>query len=227
MKKKLVLIGLIIILLLVSGFLGHTYWLSARPEYALWQVGRSMKKRDLRLFRKYVELDAIIEQAVDDVVRFAAAQAAAERLSQPASASAPPTQQASPITRELLIRTLRDQIKEYVRSGKVEQTPALPFEEAAGSKLLAVILPLQSRLGQLCQNFEHVKIKGKSASVGVMLFDQEIGEEFLVELKLQRERGNYWQLVAIANGFELLQRIDKYRKIEWGPFKQAASAGIN
>jgi hypothetical protein len=225
MKKKLVLVGLIIILLLVSGFLGHTYWLSARPEYALWQIGRAMKKRDLKLFRKYVELDSIVEQAVDDVVRFAAAQAAAEQLSPPASVAA--REEVLSITRDGLIRTLRDQIKEYVRSSKVEQTPALPFEETAGSKLLAVILPLQSRLGRLYQDFEHVKIKGKSASIGVMIFDQEVGEEFLVELKLQRKRGDYWQLVAISNGFELLQRIDKYRKIELGAFKRAAGAGIN
>lgn len=68
MSKRCLIAGLLFVAVMAGVFFGYRYYLSRQPAASLERLVAACQARDLEGFRRYVDEDALVASAVDEVV---------------------------------------------------------------------------------------------------------------------------------------------------------------
>ena len=172
-QKRARFIRWAIIIALTAGFLYFTH----TPQFTLIQIGDAFEAHDLQTFENYVNIDGLVESAVQQYV------AAKQNL-------ASPSLRDSELDRQRLIVSLRNQIVKFVKTGN------LPYDP-----LTAEIVPDIGTLRNRFQGVDYLKVKGDVAFIGLQTRD-DMG---IVEIAMHR-KGWFWRVDAINDLAEYWQR---------------------
>jgi hypothetical protein len=110
---------------------------------------------------------------------------------------------------------MKDGIKRYVETGKFEadeQTkPGQPGSNTNKSEKVSS-KEMRDKAGLANTNFRgfaYTKKDGKTAIVGVKLWEEQVGQEFILDLRMRELDDGTWQLAEIANLPSYLAKLDK------------------
>jgi hypothetical protein len=185
--KKLPL--LVILLALAAG--GYYYYNSLKtgPSYALLQAATATQTHDMAAFERYVDIDALTSQLVDDV----ATQGSALTTLVPGGSLA--VHSALRFLKPQLTKAAHREVQRYV-----------------------VNLSLTGLAGRLVgadSKFKGIKYtteKDDEALVGLEFTQPKYDTTMVLEVKLLKQADDHWQVKEITNTSELIRRVARLEK---------------
>lgn len=173
MKKSYYALILLLVICLVSS-IGYWQWVTS-PQYSLWQAKEALEKHDLAAFEKYVNIDAVVESLLAEVV---------PDFAQPMLALFKPQ----------LVKLAKQEIVYYVEKGSLAEEKKTETDfDFSFSDLSKKTL---DKKGQF-QGLEYVKKERGSALIGLKFLPEKSTEPLILELQMQ-DQGNYWRIVGIS-----------------------------
>ncbi|MCE5270507.1 SUMF1/EgtB/PvdO family nonheme iron enzyme [bacterium] len=202
--KKLLLI-IILILGAVLFLLGWDKYTS--PEYSLGEVISAIKNHDVTQFNKYVDIDGVVESAINQLLRGRDKNSVV--LNQ--------REETGPNIDKGLLDIMRPQLVNDLKRQLIDQVETGSFESDDTSSCFSETPLLYGvDVKDVLNCIKFVKQEGSIAYVGVDVSLGSADDVFVVNLKM-RDRGVYWQLVEIVNIDKVLikkRSIDNARAVE-------------
>lgn len=191
MKKRAGIV--ILVLISILGFGGYLYWKYIRsPKYSLLQARKAFEQHDIESFEKYVDIEGVIGNAVDQILEVEAQKQEPEdeweRLGKSFGIGL------VSLMKPQLIKLYKEQVVKLVESGNFKGESKT--EEKAPSSLSGLWNRVRGKNN--FPNIAYIKKNGKLAYVGLNVFDKEDNAHLILELKM-RNKGNYWQVAEISN----------------------------
>jgi len=201
--KKLIFVS--ILFLLGGGWFAYTYW-KGTPEYSLMQIKRAVESHDVALFERHVDVDSLIQRAVDSVM--------AQSLSGIETNGSGIEALGGAIAAGM-IAMVKPKIVDYTKTKlimAVEGGQPLSDESDQSGVAAAAASKFESVFGNSfdLDNYEILK-DGHIAYLYVTRFDEELGEDLTLKFKMREMKG-YWQVIEASNLKELMSTTEKLRK---------------
>jgi hypothetical protein len=201
--KKLPL--LVILLVLVAG--GYYYYNSLKtgPSYALLQAATATQTHDMATFERYVDVDALTSQLVDDV----ATQGSALTALVPGGSLA--IQSALHFLKPQLTKAAHREVQRYVETGSLEAAAEATPKQSVNLSLTG----LAGRLVGADSKFKGIKYtteKNNEALVGLEFTQPKYDTTMVLEVKLLKQADDHWQVKEITNTSELIRRVARLEK---------------
>ena len=198
MKKTLISITILSILVLAT-FLGFNYWKST-PEYSLLKIKDAIDTKDVYLFKKYVDLETVIERSVDVALEKSLENMEEKKDENIFLDTSSFAKGLVALMKPSLVKGLINQVEKYVE-GKENINKSLVKNDRTNTVLQD--LGLSSKRNMLNNGKKkYLKKDRKAARLG-MEFQGKDGEIIQIELKL-RKYEDYWRVTEIANLSELV-----------------------
>ena len=211
-RKSFYLAG--VVALLVAGLAGYFFYWQKTPEYSIGLIKEAVQKRDLVAFQKRVDIDSLYSRAFDDLV--SDQMNTNKEMDQGMKAIAMGFAQ---LLKPAVVNTLKDATKRYVETGSIETTDK---KNAAQSSGQADKMPPQLSTNELnkqagvansdFRGISYTKKDGKTAIIGLKIFEKQIGQEFVIDLKMRELDDGTWQIAEFSNLPEYLRKIETARK---------------
>jgi len=224
----------LIVLIILAGAGGYWWW-TTTPQFALGEIRAAIRSHDLEKFEKYVDLDSVASEAVDDVLTDSVQRAlGAGALGNFIGASL------VGLVKPNLVQALKQQIIHYVETGNTgpasDQTssrgqlsfparPAVASEASWPACSRSSIAPnmvlvadwsvdgLPRQLGLSKNRFkgiDYTRMDGKVALIGISLHNERYNRDLLLELKFH-DMGGYWRLIELSNLPDFIGKIMEMR----------------
>ncbi|WP_426489808.1 DUF2939 domain-containing protein [Hymenobacter sp. 102] len=195
-----------ILLLLLIGLAAGAYWyyreLSTGPEYSLMQAYKAVSDHDAAAFERYVDVNSVTSNLVDQV----ADQSAALGALNPGGFA---LKGALRLLKPQLAQAARQEIKHYVETG------AAPPAGAGPRPLVNVsVLGLAGKVvgeGSTFKGVKYSREEGEQAFIGLEFTQPRYDTTLVLEVKMQ-DRGDHWQATEISNTGEILQHVARMEK---------------
>ena len=205
MDRKLKLgIALGIMAFLVA-WLGYRLLISGKdtPNYALQIVEKSVENHNKADFYKVVNLESILDDSYSSIV--AGVTDADQSMTEDAKEA---VKNFTEMLREPLLLSLKAAIDSYIETGEFNK------EENASIKTLL------ERTG--LDKFKYRKIEGvainpknsNEATARIAVFHTELNELVIFNVTLQRNAKDDWQIVAIQNFQQFIDRLNAFRRVQ-------------
>ena len=201
---KTILISITIISILVlSSFLGFNYWKST-PEYSLLKIKDAIDTKDVYLFKKYVDLETVVERAVD-VFLEKSLESMEEKKDENAFFDISSFAKGlAKLMKPALVKGLINQVEKYVEG---EEGINKSLDENDQTIPALQDLDLSSKRNILNNGKKkYLKKDRKVARLG-MEFQGKDGEIIQIELKLGKYE-DYWRITEIVNLIELVDQFN-------------------
>jgi len=200
--KKLLL--LVLLLALAAG--GYYYYQSLKngPSGALAQAAAAVQTHDMATFEKYVDVNSVTNNLVNDIVGQGSAVTSLIPGGQLAVAGA------LKLMKPMLAKAAHKEVQRYVETGSLEAAA-----EAAPKRLVKISLTgLASKIVSPESEFKGIKYtreEGDNAYVGLEVSQPKYDTTMVVEVKMRR-RGDHWQMTQVTNAGELLNQAVRLEK---------------
>jgi len=200
MKKFLTIA--IVVTAVVGGII---YWQYTRtPKYSLWQAKKAIEQHDLASFEKYVDVEGVVNSLIDQILEISTEETKPqdewEQLGETIGEGL------IMLLKPQLTKILKQQIAEYVETGKFEEE-----KKGRESEELEISLSeLWNKAGgrkSVFRGISYVTKEGKIAYVGLEFFQEKYDTSLILDLKM-RDRGGYWQVAELINFLEFMRKLD-------------------
>ena len=182
--KKVVIIIAAILIILVAGGLFFFFQYTASPGYSVLAILKSVKENNWDDFQKYVDIEELSHNVIDDVAEFAGDKGRGGPLGGIIARGL------GEIFEDDIEKMIHEKLKEFVenagKDNEVDETLRKQLRENSSIK---------------CSSIE-----GDIASVELFIKDGE--NEFTFKLKMRKkDKENYWQLIDITNLDEVIKAV--------------------
>ena len=205
--KRLLL--LVLLLILAAGGYYYFHYLRDTPVSALMQAARATQTHDVVTFERYVDVDALTDNAVDEVASHSALLGALV----PGGGLA--LRGGLSLLKPQLAKAAHTEVRRFVETGSVEAA-----ETNAPKRLVNVsLLGMAGRIVGPQSSFKGIKYtteRGDDAWVGIEFTQPRYDTTMVAEVMLQRQPDGRWQAKRISNLGAMLgqaARLEK-RKLE-------------
>ena len=199
-RKKKLLAGVLLVLLALLG--GWYYYWTKTPTYSLKLIQESVQQHDIEKFKKHVDLDSLSSRLVDDIV--------GDAVTGEKNAFAAGILQ---LVKPAVVGIIKEKVIYYVENGdKQKSEPPADGKKTAEKASVQIDNTVDQKLK--FSNLEYKKVAftekdGKTATVGIELFDKELQQSFTLQLKMRELADGTWQLMDIANFKDFLKEREK------------------
>ena len=181
--KKSYYVGILLLVICLVSSVGYWQWITS-PQYSIWQAKEALEKHDLVKFEKYVNIEAVVESLLAEVV---------PDFVQPMLALFKPQ----------LVKLAKQEIVYYVEKDNLDEEKQTETDlNFSFSDLSKKTLDNKGEF----QGLEYVKKEAGYALVGLKFLPEKSTEPLILELQMQ-DQGNYWRIVGISNLSDFVKRI--------------------
>ena len=200
MKKTILLV-----LLAVLAIGGYLYYRQLRtgPEYSLMQAYKAMTDHDVAAFERYVDVNSVTGNLVDEVAEQGTALTAV-------GAGGLAITGALHLLKPQLARTAREQVRRYVETGSAQAAA----EAGPAGPLNVSVLGLAGKVvgeGSRFKGIKYTRQEGEQAFVGLEFTQPRYDTTLVLEVRM-RNQGDYWQATAISNSRALIRQVARLEK---------------
>lgn len=217
--KKL-FIGLLILLVLCAAF--FFLYVVKTPHYSLYQIHKAVQTHDTVLFERHVDLDTMYSKGLNDLI--SSGLKGKKNIGVDLFAAG-----IIKAMKPMVVSAMKDATLDSVRKEKSKQVqaqgsngqPAQTEKESLKKQKNKIenSIPLLQKLKKML-DVSNLKIKdgsvGKvennSAGVSVILHDEELNKDFTVNLRMEKQAGDIWQIKEITNFVDLLTEMNDAMK---------------
>ena len=197
-RTKFILSIAIILIILIS--VGALYYFSGQkktPEHSINLISTAIKQHDLATFEKHFDTEAFYSQAFDDVI--------APTLRQPTDDGINDFLAGIMATvKQTFVSSMVDQTKRYVESGSLENQ-----NNGAEQILAKKFTELTDFRNSTFKSVRTTKIEGNIAYVNLLIHQNQIDEDFDLQIKMRKLQDESWSIVSINNIREFLAEASK------------------
>ena len=218
--KKIVL-GLLILLVLCAAF--FFLYVVKTPHYSLYQIHKAVQSHDTVLFERHVDLDTTYSKGLNDLISsglkgkknigvdlFAAGIIKAMK---PMVVSAMKDATLDSVRRE----KKKKQVQAPTSNGQIARTEKESLKKQKNK--IENSIPLLQKLKKML-DVSNLKIKDGSvgkvennaAVVSVILHDEDLNKDFTVNLRMEKQAGDVWQIKEITNFVDVLTEMNDAMK---------------
>ena len=218
--KKIVL-GLLILLVLCAAF--FFLYVVKTPHYSLYQIHKAVQSHDTVLFERHVDLDTTYSKGLNDLISsglkgkknigvdlFAAGIIKAMK---PMVVSAMKDATLDSVRRE----KKKKQVQAPTSNGQTARTEKESLKKQKNK--IENSIPLLQKLKKML-DVSNLKIKDGSvgkvennaAVVSVILHDEDLNKDFTVNLRMEKQAGDVWQIKEITNFVDVLTEMNEAMK---------------
>ncbi|MEG0831768.1 MAG: hypothetical protein RSF75_05415 [Acidaminococcaceae bacterium] len=198
--KIILIIALAIIACITAGMLYQFSGMKKTPEYSLDIIKTAVKQHDLTTFEKHFDLETFYSQAFDDVI--------APTLQQPN------TNGISDFlagimsgVKQNFVSSMVEQTKRYVETGSMDSDNKVPSQVLA-KKFTA----LTDFYASTYKTVDHAKIEGNIAYLDVTVRQNQIDQDFKMQIKMRKLSDDTWSVVQITNIQQFLASLAKAKE---------------
>lgn len=197
---------LTILLLAVAGG-GYYYFTFLRntPVSALMQAARATQTHDVATFERFVDVEALTDGVVDDVV------ANGSLLGALVPGGGLMLQSGLGLLKPQLAKAAHAEVQRYVETGLVEAAMAASPKRTVNLSFLGLV----GRVVGPESSFKGIKYtteQGDEARVGIEFSQPRYDSTMVAEVLLQRQPDGHWQAKRISNTRELLREVARREK---------------
>jgi len=195
----------IILILIVVGLIGGYFYyqnFKSSPKYSLLQAREAVQNHDMAAFEKYVDLPAVTGSMVDQL----AEQRGLISAINPASGL---VRNALKYMKPQLNQVARKEIEKYVETGDFKKDPSAPKKKVDIS--LSGLWHKVVSDSAAFKGVKYVNEQGETALVGLEFTQPRYDTTMVLEVKMQ-DKGDYWQVVSLANTADLLKHTSRLQK---------------
>ena len=205
--KRLLL--LVLLLILAAGGYYYFHYLRDTPVSALMQAARATQTHDVVTFERYVDVDALTDNAVDEVASHSALLGALV----PGGGLA--LRGGLSLLKPQLAKAAHAEVRRFVETGSVEAA-----EANAPKRLVNVsLLGMAGRIVGPQSSFKGIKYtteRGDDAWVGIEFTQPRYDTTMVAEVMLQRQPDGRWQAKRISNLGAMLGQVARLEKRKLG-----------
>ena len=191
--KKFFYITIILIIILLSGFF---FWkLMLSPQYSLKQLEKAMDKQDVVAFNKYLDLDVVVDNFIDDTWQYY-------------TSNGEIGDKWGDIRNEIgnsLLSVVKPGLKEIIKKEVIDYIATgewISNKSKNDNGISSIIINIfKDRINPDAwdkKTINYSKVEDNIAYVGLTYYDKKIDSNFLIEIKLRNMKG-YWQVIEIVN----------------------------
>ena len=199
-RTKLTLsIALIIVVCISVGALFYFSGQKKTPEHSINLISNAIKQHDLATFEKHFDMETFYGEAFDDVI--------APTLRQPTQDGINDFLASIMATvKQSFVNSMVEQTRKYVESGSLESDNKAP-EQILAKKFTE----LTDFRNVTFKTVKETKIEGNIAYVDVLIHQNQVDEDFTLQLKMRKLQDETWCIVGITNIHEFLTEISKMK----------------
>ena len=196
------------IFLLISAICGcgawYFFYYTKTPEYGLEKIQTSFEKHDWQTFEKYVDVDTLLENSTETLIQ------AMIDTEPPMSGDARAAMSSFvQMFKAPLALTLRTEVQYYIEKGEWKSHTI--SSETQDPMSLDMVL---TRIGLKAIQFRNIDYVATdramgTARAGVRVYQSDIGEEFIFEMKLTQGADGIWRVTEIQNLHDFIALIAK------------------
>ena len=196
---KKILIGLGIIA--IVGYAGFNYW-KTLPEYSLLQIQEAIETKDVYLFKKYVDVENILEHGIDDILEAAIKESKDSLEEDSLFDTSLFAKGMVELIKPAAISYLRKEIDKYIEEENnnkkvIDKTIEVPILGGFDST------KFKSSLGSA--RMSYLTKENKVALLGLE-FVGEDGDNSVIEFRL-RKYEDFWRITEMTNLEEILGNL--------------------
>lgn len=199
MKKIIIIVTAITIIILGVG--GYYYWKhTTSPKYSLWQAKKAFEQHDLISFEKYVDIEGISNNLIDQMMIMEQEKPKDEWEALGESIGKGLVELLKP----QLGKLTKYQVAKIVETGRFEEEKNKKAEESELS-----FLGIWNKTGGEetgFQGIKYVKKEGKLAYIGLNIFLEKYNANLILDLKM-RDKEGYWQVAGLSNFADYMKKI--------------------
>lgn len=201
---------IIAIILLICIAAGASAWyflyFTKTPEYSLNIIKDAVEKHDVASFNQHVDLDSLLSRGFDDLL---SAMIESDKSMKPEAKqmiSGFAQMLKSPIT-----SSVKDAIVRYVETGKWAAEGS-ENQEANHAEIAPDKIAENTGLKDASyRGIAYSKKDGKTAMVGVTIYDQSIDKESVLDIQMRELDDGTWQVAEISNLKDYFINMEKAR----------------
>lgn len=223
MKKSKVGIIVGIIAVIILGGLGFYYGYYVRtPEYSLNIIRESVKNHDVSTFEKHVDLDKLLDGAVDDIIE--------ATMSDQKDAGSELAKGFIEMMKPSLVSELKKQVLETVEG--TEESSSSSSSSSGGNKKdeAAQDEAVEDQAGLKNADFKeiaYVKKDGKKATVGLKVSHPSLDEDYVLDLAMVQLEDGSWQVTRLTNLKDYVKAVQEKQKAELKQYIQDTKAIVD
>lgn len=218
-KKSIAIIILVIILASLLG--GYFFWWKKTPRYSLGLLQNAIKTHDLVLFKKHFDVDTFSNKFVDYI--FSQASDSEDVKNNPIAQSF--INGFINNMKPKLVSVLNTEIQNLVETGSIgkKEDQSVDNNAISPEKLTENTRFTKSEI----KGIEYTKTDGKTAFVGVKLYDSQLQQSFIIEVKMHELEDGTWQVSEISNFKEYMDNVTKAKETKLAELNKPISDQIN
>lgn len=198
----------IIFFLLILTIITFLFWkLMLSPQYSLKQLEKAMDEQDVVAFNKYLDLDAVVDNFIDETWQYYASNGEVGN-------------KWSDIRNEIgnsLLSVVKPGLKEIIKGEVIDYIATgewINNKSKNDNGVSSIIINIfKDRIDPDAwdkKTINYSEVEDQLAYVGLTYYDKNIDSNFLIELKLRNMKG-YWQVIEIVN---IPQILNMYQNID-------------
>ncbi|MBP2630287.1 MAG: hypothetical protein H6Q70_915 [Firmicutes bacterium] len=220
-SKNMFIIAIALVVILLGSLGGYLFYYIKTPTYSLNMIREAIQKHDLATFNKHVDTETLLSRGFDDLI---ASNMEKETDTAAKSFAAGFVQMLKPP----IVSALNDGIKRFVETGKFEE--ANKADENKDENRNISPQNIAKRTGFDKSQFKgiaYTKKDGKTAIVGINLFDKQLAKEFVLDIKMRELDDGTWQIAELSNLKEYIQAIEKAQKAKLAELNKPIQAQLS
>lgn len=193
MKKWGILLIILTIISIIFGF--FLLRIMNSPQYSLKQLEKAMDKQDVVAFNKYLDLDAVVDNFIDDTWQYY-------------TSNGETGDKWNDIRNEIgnsLLSVVKPGLKEIIKEEVIDYIATgewISNKSKSDNGISSIIINIfKDRINPDAwdkKTINYSKVEDNIAYVGLTYYDKKIDSNFLIEIKLRNMKG-YWQVIEIVN----------------------------
>ena len=207
MNKKYVKLGFALAIAIAAVAAWWFLYFTKTPTYSLKIVRTAIQQQDIETFKKHVDLDTLMDAAIDDFI--SSDDKVAEMKNNPFTAGL------LQMLKPTLVEYSKKSIYSLVEKGKTEEVK--PQNDGASG--IANNMPSISNKSFI--GIGETKKNGKTATVELKVNDDEIGGEFTFVIGMRELNDGTWQVTKINNLADYLNAVKEAHKKQLKEYLEA------
>ncbi len=219
-KIRLFLAAVVLLAVIAGSSVWYFSYYTKTPDYSLRMIQSSITKHDMAKFQKYVDLDHLLNTSCDALMD---GLIDSERpLSEEARVA---VSGFSKMFKVPLVMSFKGIINHYVESGEWSNDASSSVDQGIPIDS-DVVLSKSGLKNTTFQKIDYVGVDKDAgiATVGVRVFQQEAGEEFVLEVQMVRTEAGVWRVSEITNFHDFIVFVMKARREHLQEYVDATAA---
>ena len=196
MSRKILLLALALVACLI-GYAAYRHSI----RFSLYQAYKAYKKHDITTFEKYVDLDGLLSNLIDDLTNIQGTDDSWLNDIIDGLVS---------VVKPQILPSIKQDVINLIEQGTHEQQASSVDGQNLFNTLINRYLPHKNK--KLFRGISYTIRDGKIAYVGLLLFHPRYDTTLTLEVKM-RNKGSYWQIASITNINSYIHSVDSLEQI--------------